>query len=58
MLDAEEGNTEVVTQEDSKDSTLILEPPGLESDFRFDLNDMKVDKILGTALNALDTIFI
>lgn len=58
-VDAEEDNTEVVTHEDSKDSDMLIpEPAGLESEFRFDLNDMKVDKILGTALNAVDQFYL
>jgi hypothetical protein len=51
--DAEEGIPEGGSHEDSKASDeLSPEPAGLESDFRFNLNDMKVDKILGTTLNA------
>jgi hypothetical protein len=49
VTDAEEGTAEDVTHKDSKASDAVIpEPAGLKSDFRFDLNDMKVDKILGT----------
>lgn len=56
-VDQVEGDDEDDANQKASEWDIGPEPAGLESHFRFDLKDMKVDKILGKRLDVAAPIF-